>query len=194
MSNKIPLSSLGYTLTLEIQDTERNRDFWLAQPQFNQELREGLRAADILIVPEGDDYEGRGAYFPEGTTEFYHFLQTQTVGVEIAATDEEFQELIRRNELYIIGEFVLSKLVVPIFVALLVDYLKKRVRNPEKDTMKIGLTHQSADGSAKRLEYEGPVSTFEAQIQPLLAELVEPSDSQIPILPTAPDSGEEPQG
>lgn len=187
--NKNSSTSHGYTPTLEIKNTERNRDFWLELPRLDETTRQSLRAADILIVPEGDDYQGKGAYFPEGTTEFYHFLIAQNAAVEVTTNEEDFQELARHFDLYILGDFVLNKLSVPIFVALLVKYLDKRVLNSEKSAVKFALTCQHPDGSAKRLEYEGPVSTFETQIQPLLPELIGESlsDSQPPALPPAPD-------
>ena len=183
------LTSLGYVPTLEIKDAERNRDFWLDLPRLREETRQILRGADILIVPEGDDYEGQGAYFPEDATDFYQFLQAQEVAVEIAADEEDFQELARHNLLYVLGEFVLTSVVVPTFIALVVEYLKGRVLNPETNAMKIAMIYQKSDGSAKRLQYEGPVSTFETQIQSLLAEFIEDSlpDSSSPALPPAPD-------
>lgn len=183
-------SLLGYTPTLTWEETDRNRQFWLSRPSLDEKTRENLRAANILIVPEGEDYEGKGAYFPEGTEDFYRFLRDQGVNVEVAAQDENFQELARHFDLKIMGEFVLEYVLAPLFVNMVWSYCQSRVLNAQKSAIKIGLTIQKADGSAKRLAYEGPLDEFEAKVKPLLQEFLdEPAPPlEPPALPPAPEN------
>ncbi len=178
MKGKLP--SLGYTPTLEFEDTNRDRDFWVSRPDLNEETRQSLRAADILIVPEGDDYQGEGIYFPEGTIEFYHYLLAENAAVEVAANDDDFKEVARHFDLVILGGFVVTSVVLPLFVNLLSKHLENRLLNPEKSAIRIALTVQNSDGSAKHLNYEGPVNEFESQIKPLFQEVLEESPSSLP--------------
>lgn len=183
MSNKLPFSPLGYTPNLSVENAERARDFWMNRPELSRETRHKLHDADILIVPEGDDYMGKGAFFPEGTVDFYHFLMTQNVSVEVAAEDDDFRELARHFNLHILGEYVVKDVALPIFIGLLLKYLENRLFNPEKSAIRIGVTCEKADGSAKHLTYEGPVEDFDVKVKSLLHELLQESPPSPVSLP-----------
>jgi hypothetical protein len=193
---KLPLPPLGYTPTCHIEDATRDREYWATRRELDEETRRRVCDADIVIVPEGDDYQGKGIYFPEGTTELYHFLLSQNVSVEVAAEDADFKELARHFDLYILGEFVLKDVALPIFIGLLLKHLENRFLNREKSAIKIGLTCQKADGSAKHLSYEGPVNVFESEVRTLLqdfwGELSQPDSP--PSLPPPNDDPNQPGG
>lgn len=144
------------------------------------------------MVPEGDDYRNYGAFFPEGTTEFYHFLLSQDASVEVAVEDDDFREVARHFDLYILGEFVLKDVVLPLFLGLLLKYLESRLPNTEKSAIKIGMTCQKSDGSAKHLTYERPIKEFESQVMPMLSEFLTEttSPSSPPQLPPS-DEGQD---
>lgn len=163
---------LGYNPIFHIEETTRTSEFWINQPKLSKETCRQLRKADIMIVPEGDDYHGKGAYFPEGTVEFYHFLLSQDVSVEVAAEDATFQELARHFNLYILGEFLIKDVALPLFIGLLVEHLKNRLLDPKTSAVKIGVTSQKADGSAKHLTYEGPVNELERSMSFLSREFL----------------------
>lgn len=139
---------------------------WAARSYVGNRLREQLKNADALIVPnEGLGDQEELVYFPEGTEEVLRFLQSSAsdgLTVDIVIEEKDYKELSLRADWLMIAALVVKVGVAPILVGLLSEYIKKRLGNRIDNTIvKSSIT--VSDEETKRsvaITYEGPASTY----------------------------------
>lgn len=157
-------------LFISIEPSEKSFDYWINHPFTSDEIKSSLKEANVLVVPaEGfRDYEG--PVFPIGTRELFQFIlknAPEPLVIEATVDEADYKELALHGALIIIGTFVVTSVVAPIFVNLVSEYLKKRWGEKhlcKPDTqVKFELILQDKDKASKLL-YEGPASTFETEV------------------------------
>jgi hypothetical protein len=154
----------------QIEPSEESAKTWAAKPFVAGEIRGAVAGADILLVPtEGyaDRHDLR--FFPAGTSELFTFLKDRVrdgVHVEVAATDDDYQEVARHADVMYLSEFVVTLILAPVFAGLLVEYIKMKVgRREESTTIKTSITvRDEATQRSLRVDYDGPAAAFQDTI------------------------------
>ena len=184
---------------------------WADRSYVPGELRDRVRRADVLLVPE-EGFRGRPEpLYPVGTVDLYQFLRENSSGpqpfeLELVVADEDYKELALHSALVIVATVVATYFVAPIIVNLISEYLKKRIPQLEsaKETnVRFQLKITGGDEKARNLDlnYEGPANKFQEQMTEAIR-AVAPSnagerseaDAVTPALPATPEQPMLPQG
>jgi hypothetical protein len=153
---------------LIISSTDQDFSYWLSRPYSNPELRDRSRRPDVLIVPSENAPGHNGPAFSSETPELFEFLRSGApsgIDVEVPVTDEEYREVVLHGILLVLGCFVVTSIAAPVIAQLIANYIQKRIGEKEKDaTVRFQMTVVEPDGTAKKLEYQGPASLFEQKV------------------------------
>jgi len=155
---------------LDIEDTQKTFDYWLKKPYISESLRASLSKANVLIVPlEG--YYDKHPVFADFTERLLNFLKSsghEGLLPDICIEESDYVELAQHGRtLILIGAFILSSIVAPIFVNLISDYIKERLGADDK-RIKIEMTVVDENGKGKQFRYEGSAQSFKDIILPRL--------------------------
>lgn len=121
--------------TLNITEVQENFETWISQSFIPENLKVDLRKAQILLTPTIGFREQPLPTFPVGTEVTLAFLKKNlpnNISVDICIDDKDYAELGLYSNWKMIGAFVVSSLVAPIFVDVLSDLIKKAFIEEEK--------------------------------------------------------------
>jgi hypothetical protein len=164
-------------------------------PYVDETLKQKVLVADILLVPTEGYAERDIVFFPSGTSNFFKFIRQNApddMSVEAACDEQAYQELGRHDATLYLPEVIATAIAAPIFVALVTEYLKKKIWNEgAKTTLKTALTVlDQQTGRSVQLIYDGPADKFEETALKALREIQQPSKAEGKLL--APRDGDEP--
>jgi hypothetical protein len=154
------------TTRLSVSITEQNIDYWLSQPFISNKLRDQLKSANTLIIPNRGYSDVSIWYFPEGTEDVLRFLKAREsngLNIDICIEDSDFKELALHADVFTLPEFVVQSIVVPLLISLLVEYVKHRFQS-RIDTGVVKSKVTITDASGKRsvtVDYSGRANEFE---------------------------------
>ncbi|MDJ0619573.1 MAG: hypothetical protein QNJ63_23000 [Calothrix sp. MO_192.B10] len=145
---------------------------WLAKPYISDELRQQLLKSNVLLLPQENFREGTGIIFPIGTDEIFSDLRENApddVCIDILIEDSDYKEIaLFSDPLIILGGFIVTSIVAPIFVNLLSDYLiKKRLIQKTASQIRIEILVEG-NKETTRVFYEGSVSDFYKTVYPVV--------------------------
>jgi len=141
-------------------------DSYLSRPYIGEILRKRLSEANALIIPnEGYDNRSDLVYFPSGTEDLYQFLKDKNVGglnLDACIEDKDYKEVALHADWLILAGFLVTELVAPLIVALLAEYIKKRLGKRESETIVKArlIIRENKDGHYAEYKYEGPASEY----------------------------------
>lgn len=149
--------------TLLVEASDETIDTWINRPYVDDELRDQLSKASVLLVPTEDEKADR-MYFPAGTEAFFQFLQAserQGVSVDICIGDEGYQELALYADWLIIADLVVRSVAAPVAVTIICRYIEQRLGKRTETQVKSKLTIQETESERSiQLDYEGPASDY----------------------------------
>ncbi len=176
-----------------IEASNEDTAYWAARPYLCEETRAKLPKADVLVVPQ-EDFRGEDiVLFPVRTDEFYGFLKEQLgekYSVELAIEDDGYKELALHSGLIILGTLVLTRLIAPIVVKVVSDYISQRLKGEAKKEaaqvrFEMIVQEQTADRiRAVKISYDGPALDF----LPAMQEAIKQQPSPIVVDDTPPAS------
>ena len=146
--------------------SDKNFETQIKRDDIGQELQGRLLDAKVLFVPnQGYMNEPDLLYFPVGTSELYQFATSQnTEGLKVDVCSEEsaYKEVALHADWLIITEFIVKEVVAPLFVALLADYIIKKVGGKRDETIVKSKFTVVEEKTKKQIEfqYEGPAKEY----------------------------------
>jgi hypothetical protein len=158
-----------------VEKSEASFSTWLGKSHISDELRQQLATSNVLLLPQENFREGVGIIFPIGTEEIFSYLKEnapEEVSVDILVEDSDYKEIALFSDfLIILGSFLVTSIVAPIFVNLVSDYLiKKRLPRKTANQTRIEILIES-DKETTRVFYEGPTSDFRKTVLPVVESL-----------------------
>lgn len=163
---------------MKLSDTEPKKPYLTTKPSdktfetqvkrdvLGQELQETLSDTNVLFIPDqGYMDELDLLYFPVGTSDLYQFVIDQNIEglkVEICSEESDYKELALHADWLIITEFIVKEVVAPLFVALLAEYIIKKVGSKKDETIVKSKFTMTDEKEKKHIEfqYEGPAKEY----------------------------------
>lgn len=137
-----------------------SRDF------IGQELQSKLSEANVLLIPnQGYVDQPDLLYFPAGTSDLYQYIEDrniENIKTDVCLEEKDYKELALHADWLRIAEFIVKELIVQLFIALLADYIVKRLGNRiDKTNVKSKFTVVD-ERNEQQIEftYEGPAKEF----------------------------------
>lgn len=147
----------------KVSDSSENFSTWINRQYIPQDLKGSLQKVNILFVPHENFRDQKIPVFAHKTEEVFHFFQEHApaeVNVDICIADDDYKEIALHSDLIIIGSVIVSAVVLPVFVNLLSEYLKRKLFKAPNSKIRIVLTVVDSSSNAKQFEYEGPADSF----------------------------------
>ncbi|MCL6633231.1 MAG: hypothetical protein K6T63_11440, partial [Alicyclobacillus herbarius] len=143
-------------------------DTWLTKPFINQDLRERLKSANVLILPREGFGDYCGPLFPEGTEELFEYLRANSpeeLIVDACIADDDFKTLSLHSDLIRLGAFLVSSVVLPVFLNLISSYVFEKVYSRKDDALvEFEMTVVRAGEVSTSVKFKGPVDTFKSTL------------------------------
>jgi len=167
------------TLIVDVSESSEDFSTWTNQDFISEETRYIIANADILITPLVDFRESAGPTFERGTELILASLRKRLpndITVDICVNDEDYFELSLNSKYKRLGKFVVTAIVLPIFVNVIADLIsenssQKKDKNIDSTavskevpafmkpaTVSISITVVNKDRSSKQIEIEGESS------------------------------------
>jgi hypothetical protein len=167
--------------------SEESAKTWATKPFVADEIRDAVAGADILLVPT-EGYADRQdlLFFPAGTSELFRFLKDRVrddVHVEVAATDDDYQEVARHADVMYLPEIIVNLILAPVLAGLLVEYIKMKAgRQEQSTTIKTSITlRDDATQRSLRVDYDGPATAFQETIASISKQLQSGAETPSPL-------------
>lgn len=156
----------------QIEETSENFETWVNKPYINEKLKNQLKKANVLIIPKEGFRDKEFPLFPVGTEELLTFLKENSnkgIITDICIDDDDYSELALFDALIVIGAFIVTSVVAPIFVNLISEYIKKRWPSKSSSSqIKVELTVVNRYGESLKISYEGPSEEYQRTLNPTL--------------------------
>ena len=140
--------------------TSIERDF------LGHELKEKLLATNLLFVPnQGYMDKSELLYFTVGTSDLHQYIIDKNIDglrADICLEEKDYKEVALHADWLIIAEFIVKEVVAPLFVALLAEYIMKKLGNKKEETnikSKFTLVDEKT-GEHTEYKYEGPAKDY----------------------------------
>jgi hypothetical protein len=150
-------------LEVNVSESAENFETWINRGYISEATREELRKSDILIVPKERFGDQDLVYFPDKTQEILQFFKKKlpkNVNIDICIEEKDYKEVALHHDVVVIGCFLGTAVIVPVFVNILSEFIKRILFKEENTLIKFSFTKINADGSAKRLDFEGSAKDF----------------------------------
>jgi len=151
-----------------INFTEECFDYWINQSFITDELKNELKNADILLIPQIGFRDIDIPVFPVKTEELFTFLRKKSsdVKIDICIEDKDYRELALHYDLITIGAFVVTSIALPVLVNLLSDYIKSKISLNSGRVIKVSLiVENKKEKTSKKISYEGKPENFDSIIK-----------------------------
>lgn len=160
--------------------------FWAARAYVPDDLRQAVRQASVVVIPQEGFRDVAKPLFPVGTEETVVFLRDRLpspAALELPVADEEYEELALHADLIIIGAFCLTGIGAPLFVNLVTEVIKTRFPQffggPKTAEAKLELHVPRPDGTYVKVSYEGPAHLLQEQLTPVLEQVNSDEDLEL---------------
>lgn len=144
---------------IEVKESSKSRSYWASEGRF-PELQEGLRSADILILPWENFRENERFLYPQGTADFYKKLSSVVEQeVLLVALQGQYTEIALHSKSWRVPTIMMNKLLLPAAASLLAMAIYGALDNVmEDDSVEIDLIVEGDNGRCIELSYKGPPS------------------------------------
>lgn len=145
-------------MELTITDSNENFSTWLTKEFVNDELRESISKASILIVPFENLRDTPKPIFPIGTEEILRYFKEKLPvehPIDICITDEDYQEFAFYSDYKRLGHFVITAVAIPVFVGVLSPFIYDRYIKQDESKPQI----QIIDNSTTNVDSSTHVTT-----------------------------------
>ncbi len=162
------MRKMGDPIQFEVKKSEESFETWINKPFIPEKLRTQLREANALIIPQEEFRNKKVPLFPVGTEELFRYLKDNSderIVTDICIDDPDYKELALHSDLLILGGFILSTVVLPVFVNLISEYVKNRwISSSSKPEIRIEVTVVKSGGDSIKCNYEGPADKYKDTI------------------------------
>jgi len=133
-------------MELTITSTTETFENWLEKSFIDDDVRELLAKASILIVPFENLRNTKIPPFPAGTETVLHYFQEhlpQGQTIDICISDEDYQVFQFNSNYRNIGKFVVLAIAIPAFVNVLSSYVYDKFIKPDETKPQIQIIDNS---------------------------------------------------
>ena len=153
---------------LRIQEGTENFEYWLQRPYLTPDRASQIRECNVLLVPQENIPNYNQPAFSSETPAILEFLEQAggQIRAGICIDEDRYREVLLHGILIVLGGFVVTSVVAPIFAQLAANYLQGRLKSSRKSdaTVRFELTIVEDDGSARKISYDGPAELFATKI------------------------------
>lgn len=145
-------------------ETNLNSEFWIQQEFVPEFLRKQLRMANILILPQFSLSNEKVPAFPNKTEDVLSYLKNESLGniiVDICIDSRNYRELSLHSYEINIGTFVFQYIFAPVFVALMAEYIKRKVfRTEDNPIVNINVYIEKNPESSREIRFRKRYSEY----------------------------------
>lgn len=156
---------------IKISATDLNFEKALNKSYISNTLKEQLKNSQMLILPYENVKGYTGPVFPEGTMDFFRYLESinnKEINIDICADDDIYKELILHSDLVNIGLILVNELALPIVVNFIWYYIQNNLLNKNKEQkVKLEIIVEK-NGESKKISYEGDAIVFKETINEII--------------------------
>lgn len=136
-------------MELTITNTNETFESWLDKEYVDDNLKNFLSKASILIVPFENLRETANPYlFPIGTEDILRYFNENLSHeqlIDICISDELYQEFAFYSDYKRLGNFIVKAVVVPVFVSIISAYVYDRFIKEDDSKPKIEIIDKSTN-------------------------------------------------
>lgn len=148
---------------IEIKDSNVSFFDIYNKEYFPNEYENEIKQANILLLPYESFRDYSKPIFPEGTYDFFEYLQEankSNVVSDICISDEDYIELELHADLITLPLLIVEYAVFPIVTGLISSYLWNKM-NIRKNNLKVKVDMTVTEGEkSKHITYEGDANKF----------------------------------
>lgn len=116
--------------SFEIEDSEKDFNYWLTRPYISKSLSKDLSEVDLLIIPFEGWKDINYPLFPVGTEKILDFFKKNNekleeypkIKVDICIEEKDYKELSLNADLMILGGFIIKYTILPTAGHFLITY------------------------------------------------------------------------
>lgn len=146
---------------LKINDSHETFAAWAERELVPDSLKDRVRSAQVLLIPDLERHPDRRPLFPVGTESLFAYLQ-QGIGrekIELPVEDSDYAEVALHADIKRLGMFLVNSVVLSLFLNVLANYVYDKVRPTHQDTIEFSVT--VTDGTkAKNFQFSGGAEDF----------------------------------
>ncbi|NBG67156.1 hypothetical protein [Acidiluteibacter ferrifornacis] len=135
-------------MDLQISDSNESIETWLLKDFVTDDLRTDLKDVAILIVPVENLRENVHLAFPIGTEGILGYFKEQlqsNIKIDICITDEDYQEYAFYSNYKRLGDFVIKKVAIPVFVTVLSSFVIQKIIAEDNSQPQIEIKDESVN-------------------------------------------------
>lgn len=149
----------------KIIDSNNDFDFWINQDFIPDNLKNDLRNANLLFIPQSFHRRDQEYLtFPVNTEELYNYIienSQDEIIPNICISSNAYREIALHGYEIYLGSFVVTSIIVPIFISLISEYINRKIyRKNDDPTININITIVNQDNTATEYRIREPYSKF----------------------------------
>lgn len=144
-------------LSLNVSDTDRNLQYWLAQPYVNEDLASKIQQADVLVLPWEDFRPDEPILFPNGSADFYRRIAKE-VGPEyvtLVASADLYREIALHANVWRLPSLFVTVVALPIVLNVISSEIDSHLFHKD-DRVELNLVVSAANHQCVQIAYKGP--------------------------------------
>ncbi|AUQ49029.1 hypothetical protein PhaeoP83_00721 [Phaeobacter inhibens] len=142
-------------LEVTVSETDEDRDFW-ATRQWARDNVEGIRKAEIIVVPWIDFRKDAEVLFPQGTTDFVRSLQ-EALPIVVGVDRSAYAEVALYANTKRLPAIFVTSLMLPALAGALGNILSEQVTGSQTaEFIEMRLIVENQGAPCISVEYKGP--------------------------------------
>ena len=149
---------------LDVKETNEDINYWLNNPLIDDEQKQKVLKAKIVVIPLPPILNSDKMMYMRGTIHLFDYVQSKLNNPKDISflIEKGTCQAIACSTLVILGVFVVQSIITPIFINLLYDYFKSKVKKSQDDIV-FRLT-LNIESKTFKIDFEGSVDDFKEVI------------------------------
>lgn len=135
-------------MALTVTDSTENFSSWLSKDFVPNDLKVSLSKVSILIVPFENLRDTPKPIFPVGTEEIIRYFKEKLPSenaIDICIADEDYQEFAFYSDYKRLGNFVVNKVALPVFITVLSSFVYDRYIKQDETKPQVQIIDKSTN-------------------------------------------------
>lgn len=144
-------------LSLNISDSNKSLQHWLAQPYVNEDLASKIKQADVLVLPWEEFRPDEPILFPNGSADFYRRI-AKAVGPErvaIVASADLYREIALHANVWRLPALFVTVVAFPILLNVISSEIDSHLFHKD-DRVELNLVVSASNHQCVQIAYKGP--------------------------------------
>ena len=142
---------------VKLEETTKGRHFWGQTEMLPEQVRAVAQSADILITPWESRTES-GPSFPDGTTQFYQYLQQHLKehSVAILSDQESYIELALHADKIRLPSIIVNRVALPVVVGVVLMFIENNIQGKlDRPMVEFEVVVEGENHNCISIRYEG---------------------------------------